>query len=444
MCGIVGVAGNITVKEEKALRTMLILDQIRGEDSTGIAAVDTDGEVWVAKEVGPPHILFDSRMYTKTLARKNRVVIGHNRYATVGGVSRRTAHPFEVDHLVGVHNGTIRNKYKLLDHTQFTVDSENLYHHIARNGLRDLLNTVDGAYSLVWWDTEEEELNFLRNDERPMFIAASADKKTIFWASEMWMIQVACQRENIPLEAPFSTVIDMHYRFKIKRNCEIGKPVIKHEKCTFQPHVYTGTQQHGWTRTFPSQEVKTTTPTAEVVKFPTTVSAGLIEAYLKKKGVILEITGKGRDKNGANYLTLMDESEPTVPVRLYVKKNDPLLDEIGELIKGDITSFNKHPTDGAHFKVSPMTVKRYVEIPNDDLEADEQALLSQNIFSDWKGNKLSVEEWKEKYPRCEWCTDNLNPEDQGNRLLEGQDGCLCPSCATSPDVTQYVNLKPVF
>lgn len=39
MCGLVGVAGEITMASEKVLRTLLILDSLRGEDSTGIASI---------------------------------------------------------------------------------------------------------------------------------------------------------------------------------------------------------------------------------------------------------------------------------------------------------------------------------------------------------------------------------------------------------------------
>ena len=158
MCGLVGVAGDLTAKEDKILRTLLILDTVRGEDSTGIAAIPKFGDAVVVKTVGPAFELFNLKKYENTINKQNRVVIGHNRFATQGAVNKANAHPFEFDTLVGVHNGTLRNKSKLKDANTFVVDSENLYHHIEQEGLRDAIDTVDGAYALVWWNKNEETL----------------------------------------------------------------------------------------------------------------------------------------------------------------------------------------------------------------------------------------------------------------------------------------------
>ena len=226
MCGLIGVAGDITIKLERTMRTLLILDSLRGDDSTGIAAVPRIGETIVAKELGGPFDLFDSKKFKSALTKSNRAIIGHNRFATSGGVSKSTAHPFDFDTLVGVHNGTLRNKWKLEDAKDFTVDSENLFHHIEKKGLRDALDTVDGAYALVWWDKLNDTLNFLRNKERPMWIAATKDGKALVWASEKWMMEVACSREGVDLAEIHSTTHDMHYSLYIPPSGEISKPKI--------------------------------------------------------------------------------------------------------------------------------------------------------------------------------------------------------------------------
>jgi len=49
ICGIVGVAGQVSLKHERAFKTMLILDTLRGIDSTGVLAVHRDGSHDVAK-----------------------------------------------------------------------------------------------------------------------------------------------------------------------------------------------------------------------------------------------------------------------------------------------------------------------------------------------------------------------------------------------------------
>ena len=135
ICGLVGAAGVLTGTEEKILTNLLIVDSLRGTDSTGVAVINRVDDVKVAKAVGNPFELVESRAYTNALVGANKVIIGHNRYGTQGKINRRNAHPFEFDMLVGAHNGTLRSKHKLDDSRNFDVDSENLYHHIDKLGL---------------------------------------------------------------------------------------------------------------------------------------------------------------------------------------------------------------------------------------------------------------------------------------------------------------------
>jgi len=181
MCGLVGVAGEVNITAEKAFRNLLILDSLRGEDSTGIASIKkVDGNVLVAKALGDPFQLFDTKVFDRAVRGTSKAILGHNRYATTGAVTARNAHPFEFNSLVGVHNGTLTNKWSLEDHKDFSVDSENLYHHIEKKGLRNAMDVANGAWALVWWDKIEETLNFLRNKERPLFFCYNESNTSLF------------------------------------------------------------------------------------------------------------------------------------------------------------------------------------------------------------------------------------------------------------------------
>jgi glucosamine 6-phosphate synthetase-like amidotransferase/phosphosugar isomerase protein len=210
MCGIVGVAGNVTGKEEAIFKQMLIMDAIRGEDSTGVAFVTPNREVTVSKTVGDPFQLFEKKSYRDSLMKKSNVIIGHNRYATTGKVVRANAHPFEFSKLVGVHNGTIKNKFKLVGGNMFDTDSEALYYGVNENGLKPTIKDVDGAYTLVWYNKVEHTINFLRNEERPLNFAFSEDGKVLFWASEAWMISVACSRKDYKIGEINSLPVNKH------------------------------------------------------------------------------------------------------------------------------------------------------------------------------------------------------------------------------------------
>jgi len=105
MCGIFGYTGN---NKNAALKTLYGLKDLeyRGYDSWGIAVKET-GELFVKKAVGKisevPERLFSSVL--------GNTAIGHSRWATHGGVTKKNAHPhFNYDKTITVvHNGIIEN-----------------------------------------------------------------------------------------------------------------------------------------------------------------------------------------------------------------------------------------------------------------------------------------------------------------------------------------------
>lgn len=199
MCGIVAVAGFISANEEKAFKLMLELDVIRGRHSTGIIAVDYAKNVYSHKEAWLPQDFLETTQVKNIFQKNLKLLVGHNRHATVGGVSKATAHPFEFDKVIGVHNGTT-SKFLFDGHTDFAVDSEALYNHLNNLGVESMWENMSGAASLVYYDKETQRLNFLRNAERPMHRRESEDGKTVFFASEGWMIHIACVKSGVKLK----------------------------------------------------------------------------------------------------------------------------------------------------------------------------------------------------------------------------------------------------
>lgn len=204
MCGIVGIAGKLAYKDEATMRRLLIFDFLRGPDSTGLAAVrGATQEVHIAKLKTNPLDLFDTRMFNNALSgASSSVFIGHNRAATRGAVNNTNAHPFYHGSIVGAHNGTLVNKdTQALEEmlgTKFGTDSETLFAAMSVFGpeavipmLHKGVTKSDGAWSLVWYDTEKRRLNFLRNEHRPMWYAFNKEFDRIFWASEYWMLDSA-------------------------------------------------------------------------------------------------------------------------------------------------------------------------------------------------------------------------------------------------------------
>lgn len=194
---------------------MLKLDTIRGPHSTGVLAVNSNGDTEIQKTLGTPWDFLDSKKAEAIFRPFSNVLLGHNRYATQGKINKANAHPFDFPSFAGVHNGTLRGQYRLPDHQRFDVDSENIYHSMQQQGEIATLENLDGAFALVWWNKEEQVLRMARNDERPLHFAFTEDFKAVLWASEPWMISVAAGRSNVKIN-PIQQIVDEHmYTFHI-------------------------------------------------------------------------------------------------------------------------------------------------------------------------------------------------------------------------------------
>lgn len=150
----------------------------RGYDSFGIAVLNGRG-IELFRDIGPVDEQTDSLDMVGTIG------IGHTRWATVGGVSKRNAHP-HVDcagNIAIVHNGDIDNFRDLRDrlvaegHTlKSETDSELIAHLVEGYTEGDLAAAVakasddlDGSYAIAVLDYTTKELVVTRN-ESPVVI----------------------------------------------------------------------------------------------------------------------------------------------------------------------------------------------------------------------------------------------------------------------------------
>lgn len=197
MCGLVGIVGDLEHKDEAAMRRLLFFDYFRGTDSTGFAAIKKkDREVSLVKVPSHPLDLFDMGKFKSALSGyQSSVFLGHNRAATRGVVNHANAHPFQVDHIVGAHNGTLDwSSERLLKEKlgeDFSVDSLAVFTAIAKMGAKEALKHLKGAWSLTWVDLEKGTFNLLRNKERPMWYCYLDDGKVMMYASEWRILDAA-------------------------------------------------------------------------------------------------------------------------------------------------------------------------------------------------------------------------------------------------------------
>lgn len=215
MCGIVGF---ITTEKHKGasdrrkfLENALVAGTVRGDDSTGIFLVkhemkEQETADWY-KIAGDGYSMLTAKQYqdltTYTAITGMRAVIGHNRAATVGSVTADNAHPFQEGPITLVHNGTLHSTYGLgkslhqLKDQGVEVDSHAICHNLAEAANpKDVIEKLDGAFTLVWHDARNNTINMVRNEKRPIHLLFAKCEDTVLIASEAEMLHWLAKRNN--------------------------------------------------------------------------------------------------------------------------------------------------------------------------------------------------------------------------------------------------------
>lgn len=223
MCGLSLVAGDLQLKDEKVLKNLLIFNQVRGTDSSGIGVVPRwkEKEFKIEKAAVPSSVLINNKAYDRAIQGFNKVFMGHCRAATVGGISYSNAHPFSFSNILGMHNGTIygESKTNLPDSNTFGTDSEALLSSINGRGLKETMagirNNGSNAWALVWYNVQLNTINIFRNSERSFFFTLSEDGKVLYGASEQGILSAALDRENVKHQDILYPIKDTWYSWVV-------------------------------------------------------------------------------------------------------------------------------------------------------------------------------------------------------------------------------------
>lgn len=257
MCGIVGVATNFSngfsYNECNAFQDMLIIDSMRGLDSTGVFGVDKHSNVEILKSThhGLDFVMTPEFKEFKTkVAQHGMFAVGHNRAATKGSIKDENAHPFWVDDkIILVQNGTVRGDHQKLAKgaTEVEVDSEAVAHLLSEEAdIAKALRTLDSAFSLVWFNTETHKLHIIRNTERPMYYALGKNTGMLF-ASEDVTLEYVIKKHSLSVDGvkslPPHTLLTLelnsnHYAFSEEKIDSEYKHQWKGNQNAFQGQQY--------------------------------------------------------------------------------------------------------------------------------------------------------------------------------------------------------------
>ncbi len=149
----------------------LLFNEKRGREATGLAVLQADGQVQVAKLPLPASEFVRTAVFHSILAAigpQTTLVLGHTRRPTKGAPTfNGNNHPIQVGTVLGVHNGRIHNDEALFSQCdcprQAQVDSEIIFQLLAPHSLAQD-NYLQSVYPAV--QQLKGEFTFLAGDSQ--------------------------------------------------------------------------------------------------------------------------------------------------------------------------------------------------------------------------------------------------------------------------------------
>lgn len=244
MCGIVGY---ISLKDEAHplgkrhfSDYALMLDTLRGSDSTGIIRVNNEFDVHTLHTTAPGAQYVHTEEYDEWMKKFDGwAMIGHNRAATAGSVKLENAHPFTFGQVTMVHNGTLHQQGKTMPgyDPKLEVDSMQIAKALSRTKpkskhVAELLEKIDGSFALVWVDRRDDSINMCRNSSRPIHFGFNRSKDIMYFMSDgnhLRSIMNSMSRSPSAVDTIYS--LDKHKILKFKKGSLVP------EVTSFRPFV---------------------------------------------------------------------------------------------------------------------------------------------------------------------------------------------------------------
>lgn len=201
MCGLCGIAGRgITSKDLDIFQNLLTVCSVRGQEGTGVAAIDTlNNSIRIEKSI------WNSGVFLIEQENKRRrgifgslrpdIYVGHCRAPTTGDVTISNTHPFDTGRYVSAHNGTlVSGRFNKSSKT----DSQLLFEEMEGKSIVDSLQGLSSfdAFAVSIYDKKFKKLHLSRNKRRPLSFVVLKDRAVVYWASELSMLRFVLDREG--------------------------------------------------------------------------------------------------------------------------------------------------------------------------------------------------------------------------------------------------------
>jgi glucosamine 6-phosphate synthetase-like amidotransferase/phosphosugar isomerase protein len=191
MCGIAGFSLSTaeTVDAAHLSRILLLRSEERGNHATG-AAFFEDAAPYVQKADMPAREFIDHLDMNANVT----TAILHTRWATKGSVrNNANNHPIDVNGIMGVHNGVVRNDDALFDeigaHKRIAqVDSEAIFASLLHSQEKavETLSRVQGSAAVAWLESfgDPDMLHLARLSISPLIYAFTEAGSLIFASTD--------------------------------------------------------------------------------------------------------------------------------------------------------------------------------------------------------------------------------------------------------------------
>lgn len=221
MCGISSLFHNMKTVPKKIDTLMahaMWTGAIRGFHSTGIIyQADTGVDIYKKSIPGYDFIQLPVVQSVLNGLHKTPYYICHNRAATRGEVTHTNAHPFQFDHITGVHNGTLSGYFNLTPQgVNHPVDSMHLYDALSRDGFEDLHPRINGSFNLLWHDAKDNTIHLCKNTDRPYYFAKVKGEPALLGMSEKDHLKWLMGRADLSIEYAWSPSNNIEYIWEVE------------------------------------------------------------------------------------------------------------------------------------------------------------------------------------------------------------------------------------